>query len=206
MTNLEKSDEDLVALSLQNRDFFAYIVDRYEEKLFRYIRRVTNVREEEISDILQDVFIKVYENLNDYDSALSFSSWIYRITHNQVVDTYRKNKARPQGNYIDVDDSVLESFSNDFDFVKDLDLQYLKKEIKNILNNLDLKYKEVLILKFFENKDYKEISDILKKPMGTVATLISRAKEQFKKQFENSDIKLERLAISRKVFAKRKIF
>src|SRR3989338_9101483 len=166
MVNIEKTDEELVALSLQNRDFFAYIVDRYEEKMFRYVRRITNLREEDLSDILQDIFIKVYQNLNDYDRNLSFSSWIYRIAHNQVVDTYRKNKSRPQGNYIDVDDSVIENFANDFDFVKAIDNKY------------------------FEEKDYKEISDILKKPMGTVATLINRAKKQFKEELEKSKINL----------------
>ena len=181
--NVEKTDEELVALSLQNRDFFAYIVDRYENKLFRYIRRITNLREDDLYDILQDIFIKVYQNLNDYDSSLSFSSWIYRIAHNQVIDTYRKNKARPQGNYVEVDDSVLENFINDFDFINDIDLNYLKKGIDKTLNNLDNKYKEILILRFFEEKDYKEISDILKKPMGTVATLLNRAKKQFKENY-----------------------
>ncbi|OGD69645.1 hypothetical protein A3E89_02415 [Candidatus Campbellbacteria bacterium RIFCSPHIGHO2_12_FULL_35_10] len=190
MVNIEKTDEELVALSLQNRDFFAYIVDRYEEKMFRYVRRITNLREEDLSDILQDIFIKVYQNLNDYDRNLSFSSWIYRIAHNQVVDTYRKNKSRPQGNYIDVDDSVIENFANDFDFVKAIDNKYLKENIKNILDHLDENYKEILILKFFEEKDYKEISDILKKPMGTVATLINRAKKQFKEELEKSKINL----------------
>ena len=190
MEDSQKTDEELVALSLQNRDFFAYIVDRYEEKLFRYIKRITNLRKDDLPDILQDVFIKVYQNLNDYDSNLSFSSWIYRIAHNQVIDNYRKNKSRPQGNYIDVDDQVLENIVNDFDFIKDIDLKYLKVHIQEILEKLDEKYREILILKFFEQKDYKEISDILKKPMGTVATLINRAKKQFKEEFEKTNIKL----------------
>ncbi len=187
MAYQEKSDAELVELSLKNRDFFAYIVDRYEAKLLRYVRRITNLREDDLLDILQDVFVKVYQNLNDYDSGLSFSSWIYRITHNQVVDTYRKNKARPHGNAVDVDDSVLENFVNDFDFVEDLDLKFLKNNIQKILDSLDDKYREVLVLKFFEDKDYSEISDILKKPAGTVATLINRAKKQFKNNFLNND-------------------
>ena len=190
MEIFENTDEELVALSLQNRDFFAYIVDRYEEKLLRYIKRITNLREDDLFDILQDIFIKIYENLNDYDSTLSFSSWVYRIAHNQVIDTYRKNKARPQGNYVDVDDEILENMVNDFDFTKDIDSGLLRKHTQEILNNLDERYREILILKFFEHKDYKEISDILKKPMGTVATLINRAKKQFKDEFESSNIKM----------------
>jgi len=53
-----------------------------------------------------------------------------------------------------------------------------------------LKYREVLVLKFLEEKEYKEISDIIKKPMGTVATLISRAKKQFLQKIKEQDIKL----------------
>ena len=55
---------------------------------------------------------------------------------------------------------------------------------------MDIKYKEVLILKFFEFKDYNEISDIIKKPIGTVGTLINRAKKQFKDILIKLDIKI----------------
>jgi len=186
----QKTDKELVKLSLKNKDFFAYIIDRYEDKLLRYIKRITNLREDDLIDILQDIFLKVYLNLNDFDSRLSFSSWIYRIAHNQVIDTYRKNKSRPHGNSIDVEDEVLENFMNDFDFTKNLDLFFLKENVDNILNKLSYKYKEILVLKFFEEKSYKEISDILRKPLGTVAVLINRAKKQFISELNKSDINL----------------
>ncbi len=175
------TDEELVVLTLQNKDFFAYIIDRYKSKIFRYISRLTNLSDFELHDVLQDIFIKVYENLNDFDSDLKFSSWIYRVAHNQIIDVHRKNKARPQGHYIDVEDFVLQNIANDFDVVEQANLEYSKKYIGKALNSLDQKYREVLILRFFEEKDYKEISDILKKPPGTVATLLNRAKKQLKK-------------------------
>ncbi|MBU1558043.1 sigma-70 family RNA polymerase sigma factor [Patescibacteria group bacterium] len=184
MESTEKTDGQLVELSLKNKDFFAYLIDRYEDKIFRYVKRITNVREDDLYDILQDIFIKVYENLNGYDSDLSFSSWIYRIAHNQVIDNHRKDKARPHGNSIDVDEAVLQNIANDFDILKEASLEYNKKYIEKALNSLDENNKEVLILRFFEEKDYKEISDILKKPMGTVATLINRAKKQFKENYK----------------------
>jgi len=139
---------------------------------------------EESEDILQETFIKAYYNLKSFDLDLKFSSWIYRITHNQTINAHRKNKARPQGNSVDIEDHVLENIIQDFDFVEEIDSKYLAKDIKKILDKLDEKYKEILILRFFEEKDYKEISDILKKPMGTVATLINRAKKQFKDEYQ----------------------
>jgi len=145
--------------------------------------RISNLNKDEAEDIVQDVFIKTYQNLNDFDSSLKFSSWVYRITHNQVISNYRKIKARPQTIILNDDSNFLENLASDFNLNKEIDLKYLKHNVNNTLNKLDLKYREVLILKFLEDKDYREISDILKKPMGTVATLINRAKEQFKKNY-----------------------
>ncbi len=68
----------------------------------------------------------------------------------------------------------------DFDINQSIDADLLSQDINRMLNKLDKKYQEVLILKFLEGKSYKEISDILKKPMGTVATLVNRAKKQFR--------------------------
>ena len=69
-----KSDEDLVVLTLKNRDVFLYLMRRYEAPLLRYIRRIAGVNIEEAEDILQESFIKAYQNLNDFDPKLKFSS------------------------------------------------------------------------------------------------------------------------------------
>ena len=74
------SDEDLVVKTLTNQDFYYCLVIRYEKALKRYISRMTNLREAEIEDVLQDVFLKAYLNLNDFDQSLKFSSGIYRLT------------------------------------------------------------------------------------------------------------------------------
>ncbi|PIR06485.1 MAG: hypothetical protein COV55_03005 [Candidatus Komeilibacteria bacterium CG11_big_fil_rev_8_21_14_0_20_36_20] len=184
-----KTDEELVEFALQKSDNFLYLMKRYETRLLRYIQRISNFSPEDAEDILQEVFLKVYQNLNNFDSGLKFSSWIYRITHNQVISTFRKSKARPEEITFEVG-PILEKISNDFDIDKKIDSQYLKKNIAELLNALDDKYKEVLILKYLEGKDYKEISDILKKPVGTVSTLLNRAKKQFREKIQTKNIKL----------------
>jgi len=186
-----KSDAELVELSLQQSDYFACLVGRYEAKLTNYIRKITNLDAEDIADVLQDVFIKVYKNLNSFDAELKFSSWIYRITHNQVISNYRKNIARPQTVPIEVDDTVVHNLASDLDTSQAVDEDFLRQNIEAILEKLDIKYREVLVLKFLEDKDYKEISDILKKPAGTVGTLINRAKAKFRKELEASKLNLK---------------
>ena len=68
-----------------------------------------------------------------------------------------------------------------------MERQYTAKEVMDTLSEMDERYREVLVLKFIEDKNYREISDILEKPMGTVATLISRAKKQFKEKAEEKN-------------------
>jgi RNA polymerase sigma-70 factor, ECF subfamily len=179
------SDEELVSLSLENQSNFAILIDRYEGLLKRYIFRISNFSQEDVEDVLQDVFIKVYQNLNGFNEKLKFSSWVYRITHNQVISQYRKNKARPQLDW-HVDDDFMNNLKSDLDIGKSLDDKILKTQVKKILNKMDYKYSQVLVLKFLEEKSYKEISDILKKPQGTVATLINRAKKQCKKELNKN--------------------
>ena len=184
----KKTDIELVALTLADQDCFLYLARRYEKQLLRYIKRISRLNQEEAEDILQDVFINVYQNLNSFDNNLKFSSWIYRITHNQVISHYRKVKARPEYYQGELNEDILNNLASDLDIVKDVDNQYLRQEIDKILPKLDFKYREVLVLKFLEEKDYREISDILKKPIGTVATLINRAKKKFKEELEKINI------------------
>lgn len=176
------SDEDLVKLALENQDKFGLIVERYSARLLNYIFRITNVSQEEAEDILQEVLIKIYINLNDFDSGLKFSSWVYRITHNQVISNFRKKKARPEGYTINLEDNVFNNIADNINIEKETDRSLLKSEMERVLIKIDKKYREVLVLKFLEEKTYTEISDIIKRPMGTVASLINKAKKELARE------------------------
>ena len=184
----KKSDEELAVLTLRNQDFFACLMRRYEAKLLRYIRRISGVSLEEAEDVLQDSFIKIYQNLNGFDRSLKFSSWAYRITHNQVISHFRKNQVRPQTSAFDSE--LLETLASDLDSARDIDRKLLRERLEKTLEKIDTKYRDVLVLKYFEEKDYQEISDIMQKPMGTVATLLSRAKRLLKAELNNLNISL----------------
>jgi len=176
----EKTDDELVRLSLENEDYFYCIISRYESILTHYIQRISSSSKEDAEDILQEVFISVYKNLNDFDESLKFSSWIYRITHNKTISAWRKVKSRPKTISTDEENDLFNIIPNGEDILGDLEKKYNAEKIRKILDKLDEKYREVLVLKFLEDKDYKEISDILKKPLGTIATLISRAKAKLR--------------------------
>jgi len=183
----EKTDIELVELAKQNPDNFEGLVSRYEDALFRFIKRISYFNNEDIEDILQEVFIKVYRNLNAYDDSLKFSSWIYQITRNHTIDMIRKSKARPQNQQLE-EFELVKIFKSTINVENETVLKDDFKRVKETMDELPLKYREVLILRFLEEKDYEEIMDILKKPKGTVATLIRRGRELLEKEARKKNL------------------
>lgn len=177
------SDAQIAALSLTDAQYFTYIVARYEAKFRRYISRL-GVAAEYIDDVLQNIFIKIYINLADFNSALSFSSWAYRIAHNEAISFYRHRKARPEGNAIAVPDEIIENIANDVDVVAHVEHGLRAEVLQTTLSHLSADARNIIVLRYFEEKSYEEISDILRVPLGTVATKIFRAKRELKSLLE----------------------
>lgn len=174
------SDEVLAQKALADMASFEILIERYQGKLKHYILRISHFSEMESEEILQDIFIKVWKNLNDFDTGMKFSTWLYRIAHNETISAWRKAKSRGDTERAELDPELFDQIADEFDFVTELQSQFDRKLVHALLEKLPDKYRYVLILKFIEDKSYDEISDILQKPPGTVATLISRAKAQFK--------------------------
>lgn len=171
------SDEEMVGLALQEQAFFAHVIQRYEERLARYIRRLGIHDPDDRADVLQEIFIKVYRNLNSFDRSLQFSSWIYRIAHNEAISWYRKRNARPEGHLVlDSDDVFLFLSTNEDSSEVEFDKHVNEQMLADALSQVDEKYRSVLLLRYFEHKDYNEISDILQIPVGSVGTLLHRGK------------------------------
>lgn len=186
-TEMQPSDEQLAVESLKDQNKFAILVERYEQKLLRYIKRLTGHYNDQSEDILQEVFIKIYRNLNNFDASLKFSSWAYRITHNESINHIRKKKETTP---IETDDTetanLINILESDTDIQKEASQKELAAKIRKVIYKLPKKYRDVIILYYLEDKDYQEISDILKKPKATVGTLLARAKSKFKHLYERN--------------------
>ncbi|MEI7824404.1 MAG: RNA polymerase sigma factor [Chlorobiaceae bacterium] len=180
------SDQDLVTNTIKNKHAFAAIVHRYEAPLLRYISRLGCKDAAAAQDLLQEIFVKTFVHLNDYDHSLKFSSWIYRIAHNEIVSYFRKERSRPSVLTRAGEDYLFENIVDDADLIDQKSLRYTAPEIERAVGQLEQKYRDIIVLKFFEEKSYEEISDILQIPQGTVATLISRAKKKIKIYLEKS--------------------
>lgn len=179
MTDLKKlTDEQIVEIvRTKDKELYIEIVMRYQEKLFRYAINLIQDKPK-AEDAVQESFIKAFINLNSFNLKMKFSSWIYRIVHNQVMNMFNKHKK---------EFPLLENIN--FDSGKNLELDLSKKEIQEkvtkCINKISIMYSEPLSLYYIEEKSYEEISDILRLPVGTVGTRINRAKIMMKKICQN---------------------
>jgi RNA polymerase sigma-70 factor (ECF subfamily) len=191
MLDQQVSDESDVKAALQDKEQFGVLMDRYEAKLRRYIARLGVRNPDDQLDVLQDIFLKVYRNLNGFDPKLKFSSWIYRIAHNEAISSYRKKNVRPEGHLVADSEEILSFVSGSLETADVMfDKTINAEQVNSALLQLDKKYSEVLLLRFFEHKEYDEISDILQIPIGSVGTLIHRGKKQLAAVINDDHIRI----------------
>lgn len=160
-------------------DFFNCIIERYEQKLFLYVMRFIK-NPDEAHDLVQNVFIKTLNHIDSFDTDKKFSSWIYRIAHNETMNWFAKNKQRKT---VSIDN--LNSTKDHLDAANDSETALeewfhieLRDDLADALEQLPDHYAHVLRMKYFEDRSYKEMSEILDKPTSSVGTLLRRAKKR----------------------------
>jgi RNA polymerase sigma-70 factor, ECF subfamily len=174
-------DEEIVELVKKgNTEAFGEIVEKYQGPIFGYIRKMINQAPEEAEDLSQEVLISAYENINGFEKGRKFSSWIYRIAHNKAIDYFKKRKVKTS----QIED-MEELLMDNKELIEDLEIK--KEEVKKLrmaVEKLELNYREIIVLNYFEEKSYEEISDILKIPVNNVGVLLYRARKMLKKIYE----------------------
>jgi len=180
----EKTDEEIAKqVQLGDVESFGLLIARYEPKITRYAKKFI-FNGEDAKDLVQEAFIKAYTNIQSFDVGRSFSPWMYRIAHNEFINAVKKKTKNPV-------------FSFDFDAIfpqpiaeetadKDINNKELRQAIDACLGKLDPKYREPLVLYYFEEMDYKEIAEILTVPVSTIGVRLSRGKIMLKKMFNKS--------------------
>lgn len=128
------TDEEAVKQVKQgNKDAFVVLIDNFEPKLTRYGRKFLS-NHDDITDVVQEVFIKVYENLQSFDDSQKFSPWIYRIAHNTFVNELKK-KSRVPLNLLDFD-TVFAHLTYDDPVETDRDREELKQLLEQGLDQI----------------------------------------------------------------------
>jgi RNA polymerase sigma-70 factor (ECF subfamily) len=179
--NVKKLDDNELIRLLKCKDPLVHyeLVSRYQRKLFVYLYRFIG-NKEETEDLLQNVFFKVYKYCDNFDTDRKFSSWIYRIAHNEAVNYIKRKNIKK---FISLEDFVsdkdrIETKSDTKSPMEVWISKELRNEMEEALKKIPDKYREVLEMRYFSEKSYEEISKVLKKPVNTVGTLINRAKKK----------------------------
>ena len=192
---MEEPDTVIVVAVLQGDvAAFEIIINRYNDAFRRYVYRL-GITPPHDDDMLQTIFLKIYKNLNNFNPSYVFSSWAYRIAHNEAVSHTRKKRwlhtfqnDEEKGRFWDgvLDESSAISLLIDEE--NSAIREDAKKHLSTAIHMLDRKYADPLILHYFENKQYKDISDILRIPSSTVGTRIRRAKEKIRHLLSDMDV------------------
>lgn len=144
---------------LENIIDFTLTYNRYKRQLFNYTIKMINDRLT-CEDIIQNVFLKLFENLNRIRNNDSIQYWLFSTVRNEIYSYYRKKKVRIDQNcYEDADEIEIESHHQ-------IEYDYDNKEMKEIilreLNKMAIEQREVFLLKEYGGLSYKEIADVMK--------------------------------------------
>jgi RNA polymerase sigma-70 factor (ECF subfamily) len=141
---------------------FERIWDRYYRPLVVFCGSFSHLLTGEAEDMAQEVLVKVYRSLDTYDSAYSMNTWIYRIARNHCIDTVRKyirNRAVPLSRAVESPRPGPEKTALT---AEELEL------VESFLGSLERNDRQIAFLRFYEDFKYREISDVLDIPAGTV--------------------------------------
>jgi RNA polymerase sigma-70 factor (ECF subfamily) len=171
-----------------NEEAYKKLVDKYQRALYFHILKMIKDKEQ-VEDLVQETFVKAFDNLNTYSTNYAFSTWLYRIATNHTIDYLRKKKLKT----LSIDEPMKtkdgememqlpdESASTDRSIIR----KQRQKIVQNAIKGLPEKYRKVIQLRHMEEKSYKEISDILDRPLGTVKAHIFRAREMLYKELKD---------------------
>jgi RNA polymerase sigma factor (sigma-70 family) len=188
---LESREEDsaLIQRALAgDQKAFQRLRVKYYDAIFKLVNRMIRDRQE-VEDLTQEAFIKAFTSLERFDDEYAFSTWLYKIATNNSIDHIRKKKLhtfsidKPIGS--EESDFTFELPDTDLEPDQELIANQRKKMLENAMNSLPLKYRQVILMRHVDEKEYQDIAKILKLPLGTVKAHIFRARELLYKKLRD---------------------
>ena len=187
MVMKEHSDWDLVALSRDgDMNAFTELIGRYERQVIHFCQRMIHSRED-AEDIAQESFVRVYRYLDRLHPSAKFSTLLFGIARNLTLNFIRDTGRRGRGITFSLTDEenqerALEDVSYQPDSIARI--KEIDEMIRQGMEMLSPKHREVLILREINGLDYSAIAEIVKCRKGTVKSRIARAREQLKSIME----------------------
>ena len=181
-------DPKLVRRCLRgDRAAFETIVRKYQQSMLNYVSRM--VREREMAlDVSQEVFLRAYAALPSYRPEYKFSTWLFRIASNYLIDFWRKKKiaviSLDQPVDEDEDGCYLQVADETASIVLELERKELRTKLGKAMDRLPVHLKELFVWRHVNGMSYEEMADIKKLPVGTVKNRVFQAKEMMRTLLE----------------------
>ena len=167
-----------VQLAQQNPAKFRVLYNRYYESIFRFIFKRT-VNETLSADLTSETFLKAMNKLDKYVfKGVPFSAWLFRIASNEIAQYFRKNK---KIRIVAIEERTAHNLADEYEDREDLDINI--KLLKNVIQELTPAEVELLELRFFEKRPFKEIANILDITENNAKVKVYRLLQKMKKRF-----------------------
>ncbi|MFN7018072.1 MAG: sigma-70 family RNA polymerase sigma factor [Fimbriimonadales bacterium] len=174
----------------QDETAFEQIMNLYADRLYNYLLRMVG-NPADAEDLLQEVFLRAYQGLPNFDGRASLSTWLYRIATNLCIDYQRRRARRVQTvSYLAGEDEDGETSEWEFPDMQTPDPmesalnQELQQVVEQAISLLSPKLRTVLLLYDVEDLSYEEIARVLNIPIGTVKSRLNHARGQIQKHVE----------------------
>jgi len=190
------SDHDLVVRAQKGSEkAYRELLDRYQRPVFSLIYRMVRDREQ-AEDLSQETFVRVFNNIDRYDPAYKFSSWIFKIATNLTIDWMRKKEvptvsidgSRYATTSDEIEASTITVESRDETPEELLIARELGNEIERAIARLRPEYKTAILLRHVEDRPYEEIAQLMSLPLGTVKTYIHRGRKELQEMLAHTRV------------------
>lgn len=169
------NEKNLIEAAKLNPAMFAGLYDKYYEQIFRFVYQRMDDKEQAF-DVTQQVFVKAMEKLPKYEfKGVPFASWLYRIASNEVIDLFRKEKAYRTVNI----DSV--NVYGIMEEMQESKIDELHDKIVSIISDLPEEELQMIEMRFFEKRSFKEIAEILEMTENNAKVKTYRILDKLKK-------------------------
>ncbi|MFC1958771.1 RNA polymerase sigma factor [Chloroflexota bacterium] len=182
-----EQEKQLVEKAKGDANAFGSLYELYYLNIFGYVlRRTANIQVAE--DVTSEVFFKALKNIAKFNwRGIPFSAWLYRIATNEIASYFRHGK-KSQVRWENIAESDMDSIPSSEEELLEAETELKRYEqylaLHESIYRLDIKYQDVITLRFFENKQINEISEILGKREGTVKSLLHRGLKKLRKLVE----------------------
>lgn len=164
---------------------FRVLYSRYYESIFRFIYKRT-ADEDLTADLTSQAFLKAMQSIQQYTyQGVPFSAWLFRIASNEIAQHFRKNN---QSRIVALEDSAVHDVEEEYTEEDKVDLDVDIKLLKEVIQDLDPEEVELLELRFFEKRAFKEVADILDITENNAKVKVYRLLQKMKKRFDKRKI------------------